>query len=113
MTQPTPPQGQPTAGARSQRRLGTAVLAAVVLAAVFVVPAAQASAAGDASRTFAVCERFERLVDDLFDLVFGALRPERLSQEADAAPSPAPSTHELVENDPPTLRPERLGGRPR
>lgn len=112
MTQPTSPQGQPTAGARSRRRLGTAILAAAVLAAVLAAPAAPADAAGHASRAVAVCERFHRLVDDLFDLVFAALRPERLGEEATTAPIPAPSSNDPTEDDPPGLRPERLGSRP-
>lgn len=112
MTHPTTPQGTPTIGARSRRRLGTAVLMAAVLAAVLAAPASPADAASNTARAVAVCERLERLVDDLFGRVLGALRPERLGQKPDPEPTAAPSSDDLVEDDPPALRPERLGGRP-
>lgn len=112
MTQHTHPQCRATAGARSRRRLGTAILAILALAVVLAAPAAQAHPQADAALAVAFCERIERLVDDLIGRVTAALRPERLGQRPDTEPTAFTSADDGTFHDRSHLRPERLGGRP-
>jgi hypothetical protein len=111
MTQHTHPQSRATAGARSRRRLGTAVLAIAALAVVLAAPAAQAHPQADAGLAAAFCERFERLLDDLVGSVTAALRPERLGQKPDDEPTAVTSADDGTVDPGTSLRPERLGGK--
>lgn len=103
-------QGRSNPGARSRRRLGAAVLVAV-LAATLAAPMIHAEANADAALAASLCERIERLVDDLFGRVTAALRPERLGQKPDADPSATTTSTDVTLDDGAALRPERLGGK--